>query len=134
MGSANAITNHSNSGHSTRRCLTSTVTRCIVLALALLTSCGNEELPELGHHFENGLSESTRQYIYVGYKQKVNGIHMTSGGVAYLIGLKHGKDVVYIGTMDPRFNTPEGYSLESTYQDIINGTGGGQVKLDYGWG
>lgn len=106
----------------------------ILFLILLFTSCSDAVVPELGQMFilDRHLVPS---YIYYKVRKTAPAQHLKVDGVTYLIAVNNPKEqkVVYVGTLDPNFESPEGYSLETTYSELISATGKG-AKQELGWG
>ena len=95
--------------------------------------------PEIGDFIKAPSSEM----FLLGQGEHINGVHQSFGDVSYFVGLHPGGEVHALATLDPKFKTPEGFSLSSSLAEIqqarnslvLRGAGNGTsiIELPSGW-
>ena len=106
----------------------------VFFAFASLISCNSRNLPAIGTKFEPPKQDEAT-YISYDNGKVARAYVQTISGIDYVVGINHvvTRKVVYLHTEDSDFETSEGFSLATTYLDLMNATGE-KLKLDEGWG
>ena len=106
-----------------------------LIILLILGACVNQtaQLPIIGDKYDGHIDQDSIQMILVQSSQFAQSVTSKINDIEYELGvLPTTNEVVYIGTHDPKFKTPEGFTLKSTI-DTIQDSIGGEICFEPGW-